>query len=99
MENLVSQKPNSYYTNLALTRLMLLEKGIFETQKYLTGSYYDRYEMLKGYLESEEQFYLVPLLKNLSEALIENPKKFYSLLDNRINWERISDPEILMSGF
>ncbi len=97
LENLVLQKPNSYYTNLALTRLMLLEKGISETQKYLTGSYYDRYEMLKGYLESEEQFYLVPLLKNLSEALIENPKEFYSLLDNRINWERISDPEILMT--
>ncbi len=79
---LLNAKPNRRLELLSSTRLSLLKNGTLK--RYVNGSDFDRYEILKK-LNSKKYYYAsIPLMIDLSESLKEDYHVFLSNFENNL---------------
>ncbi len=73
------QKPSLTYKSIAAVRLLLLRKSKEVLKDYLTGSIFDKYQILYNQTKNIFDLELLPVLISLSESLNEN----YNLFKNK----------------
>jgi len=79
---LILMKPNRRLELIANTRLTLMRKDVVE--KYVKGSEYDRYAILRA-LNSKTYFYSsIPLMIDLSNSVKENYFEFLHIFENHL---------------
>ncbi|MBN2571093.1 MAG: hypothetical protein JXA68_03100 [Ignavibacteriales bacterium] len=81
---IVLQNPNITYFLNASTKNKLLSIDTNLILKYVLGSNYDKYQILKKLNQSEVFIPSIPLLVELSESLKENVDDLFSFLKDRI---------------
>ncbi len=77
-ESLLVSKPNIRLELLAQIRLDLFKEN--KISRYVSGSDFDKYYLLKYLNSTEYEYQSIPIMINLSEALEENYKLFLSNL-------------------
>ncbi len=79
---LVDANPNRRLELVSRTRISLLKNG--KIRSYVTGSEYDRYEILKELNLKTYNYASIPLMIDLSESLEENYHAFLSNFENNL---------------
>jgi hypothetical protein len=83
-KELVSEKPSLRIDFICLIRLALLEKNNSLLQKYLSGSDYDKYLVLKRINNSSNKYFCFPVMIELSQRVEEDYQLFLDYFENRI---------------
>lgn len=81
---LVIEKPNMFYSDFAKTRKLLLTQPDTVSLKYINGSTFDKYLILKELNSQSPNDFMVNTLINLSESLNENYDSFINRIKHNL---------------
>ena len=80
---LADLKPSTRFDMIVRIRLALLNKNESSLKKYLDGSDYDKYSILKNLNKNGNKYFSFPVMIELSEKLEEDYQLFLKYFDNR----------------
>ncbi|MBI9071020.1 MAG: hypothetical protein JEY94_05445 [Melioribacteraceae bacterium] len=91
---LLREKPINYYKNFAYLRLAFLRNNRELLNKYLIGSLFDKYSLIKQLNKEGFVNESISIMLSLSEALNENLDEFVNYIDQRFLIEDVDDAGI-----
>ena len=80
---LADLKPSTRFDMIVRIRLALLNKNESSLKKYLDGSDYDKYSILKNLNKNGNKYFSFPVMIELSERLEEDYQLFFKYFENR----------------
>ena len=80
---LADLKPSTRFDMIVRIRLALLNKNESSLKKYLDGSDYDKYSILKNLNKNGNKYFSFPVMIELSERLEEDYQLFLKYFENR----------------